>query len=304
LFDAAPELPASVVLKLPSLDPTSRATGVMLRNYEREVKFYLELASTVEIRVPKCHFGEWTESTGDFVLVLEDMSPAAPGDQLAGCTIADAELAVDEIARLHGPRWADDSLADIDWLSRRTAEDIEMMNGMWAIFLPPFLATYSKHLDAEALALLDAFGPKLGAWIEDRDGPETVTHGDYRLDNLMFGTPAGGPQLTTLDWQTPGHGAPVADLAYFCGAGLLPPERAVHERSLVDRYGLALLAHGVDVKESWLWEQYRRDSFAGVVMAVIASQVVGESERSEALFATMATRHLQHALDLDALELI
>ena len=39
-------------------------------------------------------------------------------------------------------------------------------------------------------------------------------------------------------------------------------------------------------------------------MAVIASQVVGGSERSEALFSTMATRHLQHALDLDSLALI
>ena len=31
--------PSSVVVKLPSLDETSRATGVALRNYEREVKF-------------------------------------------------------------------------------------------------------------------------------------------------------------------------------------------------------------------------------------------------------------------------
>lgn len=39
-------------------------------------------------------------------------------------------------------------------------------------------------------------------------------------------------------------------------------------------------------------------------MAVIASQVVGESERSEAMFGAMATRHLQHALDLDSIDLV
>ena len=43
--------PASVVIKLPSLDEMSRATGVALRNYEREVKFYDQIASTVDIRV-------------------------------------------------------------------------------------------------------------------------------------------------------------------------------------------------------------------------------------------------------------
>jgi hypothetical protein len=39
-------------------------------------------------------------------------------------------------------------------------------------------------------------------------------------------------------------------------------------------------------------------------MAVVASQVVGESDRSESMFAAMATRHLQHALDTGALDLI
>ncbi|MEP6296511.1 MAG: aminoglycoside phosphotransferase, partial [Ilumatobacter sp.] len=78
-------LPSSVVIKLPSLDETSRATGIALRNYEREVKFYDHIAATVAIRVPHCHHASWSEDTGDFVLVLEDMAPAAQGDQVSGC---------------------------------------------------------------------------------------------------------------------------------------------------------------------------------------------------------------------------
>jgi hypothetical protein len=39
-------------------------------------------------------------------------------------------------------------------------------------------------------------------------------------------------------------------------------------------------------------------------MAVVASQVVGKSDRSEAMFAAMASRHLQHCLDLDSLEAV
>ena len=39
-------------------------------------------------------------------------------------------------------------------------------------------------------------------------------------------------------------------------------------------------------------------------MAVVASQIVGASERSEAMFAAMATRHTRHALDLDSESLI
>ena len=92
----------------------------MLRNYEREVKFYLEVASSVDVRVPQCHHGEWDPASGDFVLVLEDMTPAEQGDQVTGCDVPTAELAVRELARLHGPRWNDPTLDDLDWLTRRT----------------------------------------------------------------------------------------------------------------------------------------------------------------------------------------
>jgi hypothetical protein len=305
LLDAAPELPDSVVIKLPSTDQTSRATGIALRNYEREVKFYLQVAHTVDIRVPKCHFGEWDESTGDFTLVLEDMAPAEQGDQVTGCSVERAEAAVDELALLHAPRWDDPTLHDIDWLGRRTStEAVTGVAALWSMFHEPFLETYAKYLSTEQVDLSHAFGLRILDWMGDREGPLAITHGDYRLDNLLFGTPAGGPAVTAVDWQTPGHGPPVADLAYFLGAGLLSDERSIAERSLLDRYADALAERSVDVDSSWLWTQYCRESFGGVVMAVVASQVVGGNARSESMFAAMATRHLQHALDTGALDLI
>ena len=39
-------------------------------------------------------------------------------------------------------------------------------------------------------------------------------------------------------------------------------------------------------------------------MAVVASQIVGGSDRSEAMFAAMATRHVRHALDVGSESLI
>ncbi|MEX2626689.1 MAG: phosphotransferase [Ilumatobacteraceae bacterium] len=305
LIDADPGLPSSVVVKLPSPDPTSRATGIQLRNYEREVRFYRDIAPTVDIRVPRCHLAEWDPTSGDFVLVLEDMAPAVPGDQIAGCDIASAALAVEELAKLHGPRWDDPTLHDVDWLTRRTtAEDVELLQGLWAAVLPGFSATFDSYLSSDARRLLDAFGERLGPWLDGRSEPFAVTHGDYRLDNLLFGAGADAPPVTAVDWQTPGHGPPVSDLSYFLGAGPLPGERRAHEHELVGRYADALGGLGVDVDRAWLWQEYRREAFAGVVMAVIASQIVGTNDRSEAMFAAMATRHLQHAGDLDALDLI
>jgi len=299
------ERPESLVIKLPSPDPTSRATGVAMRNYEREVLFYRDVASTVDMCVAQCHFAEWDPATGDFALLLEDLSPAAQGDQVRGCTIEQARTAVLELAKLHGPRWDDPTLHDLEWLGRRAGpEDAERLTQMWSVLTPGFLDAFARHLSPEAIELVHAFGPRLGDWVEGRTGPWALTHGDYRLDNLMFATPAGGHPVAAVDWQTPGHGPPTADVSYFLGAGVLPHERRAIERDLVEEYGAALVEYGVSVESDWLWEQYRRDAFAGLIMAVLASQVVGVSERSEAMFTAMATRHAQHAIDVEALSLI
>ena len=299
-------VPASVVIKLPSPDETSRMTGVALRNYERESKFYKEIAATIDMHVPRCYHSEWTQETGDFTIVLEDLAPAEPGDQITGCTVGIARTAVLELARLHGPRWDDPSLGDVDWLNRNTGpQDTTMLVGMWGMFVPTFIATYGRYLDKDRLALLERFGARLGEWADGRDGPLTVTHGDYRLDNLMFASAAGGAPITAVDWQTPGHGSGLSDVAYFLGAGPLPDDRRRIERDLVAEYvDLLRSDYGVTIDDAWAWHQYRRDAFAGVVMAVIASQIVGGTERSEAMFAAMATRHLQHAVDLDSEALI
>ncbi|HZX53952.1 MAG TPA: phosphotransferase, partial [Ilumatobacteraceae bacterium] len=141
-------------------------------------------------------------------------------------------------------------------------------------------------------------------WANHRDPPNTVTHGDYRLDNLMFGTAEGGPPIAAVDWQTPGHGLGITDVSYFLGAGVVPEERRRLERDLVGQYGEALADYGVPVDAEDMWQQYRREAYAGVIMAVIASQLVGSNERSEAMFAAMATRHAQHAIDLDSESLL
>lgn len=298
------ELPSSIIAKMPSPDPTSRATGIALRNYEREVKFYAQIAPTVDIRVAHCFHGEWHESDGDFLLLMEDLSPGEQGNQVTGCSTEMSSRAVLELARLHGPRWADPTLDDIEFLSRRAPGDAEQLQMIWTMFAPGFFATYSKYLDSEGLALIERFGAKIPAWIEGHTLPNTVTHGDYRLDNLMFASAAGGYPIAAVDWQTPGHGSASGDVSYFLGAGPQPEVRREIERGLVDQYCAALADYGVDVDGAEFWRQYCRDAYAGIIMSVAASQLVGGNERSEAMFAAMATRHVRHALDVDAEALI
>src|SRR5262245_65573649 len=67
--------PASLFVKLAPLDPAHRAMIGASGMGEREVEFYADVASTVNLRVPRSYFAATAEG-GDFVMLLEDLSAA------------------------------------------------------------------------------------------------------------------------------------------------------------------------------------------------------------------------------------
>ena len=295
--------PASVVGKFAAADPTSRATGTGGNTYLREVRFYQQIQAQVDIRTPRCYHGDLDENTGLFVLLLEDLAPARQGDQMEGCTADQAEIAMRELARLHGPRWGDGAIAQLDWMggaaaAEQTASTYQMIYEMvW----PGFEAMFEGRLTDDDLAL--GLRLKHGfAGLSSHRGPtRTIAHGDYRLDNMLYGTAEGGYPLAVVDWQTISWGEATADASYFLGAGLLPDVRLAHERDLLRVYYDGLVAYGVE-GYSWdqCWSDYRRHAFSGYVMAVVASQIVQNTERGREMFAVMAERHAAQATALES----
>ena len=298
--------PRSVVCKFASSDPTSRSTGVTLRTYEVEVSFYRDVARTVGMTIPACHAAEIDLATGEFVLVLEDLAPCVQGDQLAGCTVDQAALAMDELAKLHAPRWNDPALASVEWLNRNNSDQSQAFSEMFLPqLLPGFLERYADRLTAEEVQLAELLMQRIGRFVRDRPGPRAVQHGDYRLDNMLFGTPDGGHPLAVVDWQTVVWGPPAFDASYFLGAGLQVEDRRRDERDLLRRYHDGLRAGGVtDYGWDDLWRDYRRYAWGGFLMALGASMMVVQTPRGDDMFMTMIRRHGAQIGDLDAAELL
>lgn len=292
--------PASIVGKFASDDPESRQTGIALLNYLREVRFYQQLGPTLDIQTPKMLFTDIEPESHDFVLMMEDLAPAQQGDQLRGCGADEAALALAELSRLHGPRWNDPALMTIEWLGGTGEEDGgTVLRGLWDSAFPGFLSRYTQRLGPAEVECARELAGRMERYAGRRTGPRTVTHGDYRLDNMMFGGPY---PLAVVDWQSPGLGLGTADAAYFMGTGLEAPERRACERELVRDYHLRLQEYGVaDYGFEDCWLDYRRSSFAGLVMAVVASMIVGQTARGDEMFMTMARRSAAMALDLDGL---
>lgn len=290
--------PETVVIKLPSASPESRAAGETI--YGVEVNFYQTYAPKLEIRTPFCHFAGITENDIDFALVLEDVAPARQGDQMEGCTLDQARLAVTEVTKLHVPMFNNPVLKETPWLNRNQ-DNANSLRPMMQAFYDGFKERYADRIEPEIIVMGERYYGGMDGYAEPVHEPFSLVHSDYRLDNMLFATPAGGPPITVVDWQTVSCGTPMSDVSYFIGAGLHVDERRQHEEDLVRLYHETMLGSGVtDFPWEKCWEQYRANSFAGFMMAVMASIMVERTDRGDEMFITMARRHGQQILDLDA----
>lgn len=288
-WDGAPaQAPSSVVIKVPSSSETSRATAAAGQNYGREVGFYRDLRPRVDIRTPVPLAIAENPAAGTFALVMEDISPAQAGDQLTGCSPEQAELAVGEVARLHGSTWGRDELVELDWLDQPSPQSVANRAALYDAVFDGFAQRYAGALTDDELELGRWLGQNLEAWMSLDRGARCVTHGDFRLDNLLFGTGPGAPPLTTVDWQTPSYGYGVNDLAYFLSAGLSVTDRRAHQDHLIDHYHRTLAGYGIDLDNEALRAGYRLGSATGYLMAVVASQIVTQTERGDQMFLVMA----------------
>jgi aminoglycoside/choline kinase family phosphotransferase len=295
--------PTSVVGKFTAHDELSRTTGVSMRTAEVEVRFYQQVAPQLEARIAKCFFADVDPGTARFVLLLEDLAPRTPGDQVSGCSVDEAALAVSELAKVHAPRWGDPALEDLGWLNRRDDAALDTLATVFPFLWSAFLDRYTDRLGDAVVRVGDAFFPRVGSYLRDQRRPRTVQHGDYRVDNLLFGDPV--ERVAIVDWQTVTLGPGASDLSYFLGGSLSVDDRRLHEGDLARQYVDALRAQGVNgYSNDDLWLDYRRHAYAGLVMTVGASMMVARTERGDDMFLAMAERHATHIEDMDSQALL
>ena len=297
-----PSGPATVVVKIAATDPTSRATGVGLGAYEREIHFYRELAPRIAGgALPTCHAALIDPSEGWFTHVLEDAAPAVQGDQIAGCGVDQARVAMRALAGLHAPVFADPQLGATPWLN----QEMPLNQALLTQLLPAFLERYGDRVAPEHRAVCERLVPSLDGWVHDRRPPLGLVHGDFRLDNMLFGDAGDARPFTIVDWQTVGWGPVMTDASYFLGGGLSVEDRRAAEEELVREYHETLQRHGVR-GFGWdaCWDGYRRQCFLGLVMTIAPAMLVERTERGDDMFMTILARYAQQAQDLSALDLL
>ncbi|MYJ76083.1 MAG: phosphotransferase [Gammaproteobacteria bacterium] len=180
--------PASIIVKLPSVNAKTRRLGKRLLLYRREYDFYRNLASRIPVSTPRLLYGDFEPKSHRFALVLEDIRGMAVVDQIAGASPAQAKRAIRALARMHGAYWNRTQEAPVS--GSYDSNNPKLSPIVQVVYLANLVRTLKHFGDAFSSTtrpLAQAFGlgvvdhmAALGA------GPRTFTHGDYRLDNLFF----------------------------------------------------------------------------------------------------------------------
>ena len=327
------EGPASVVAKMPRLE--NRAFGELVGVYERESCFYEEFGGSVPVSLPRLYFSDFDRTAASdrqkgtlslanripgrlmprvirvalwsagrrkrrYLLLMEDLGDAVPGDQLAGVDPATCGVVLKSIAKLHAAYWQSPALDGRYWLVP-FAGDSRVRHSMFLEMRSVFRERHPELFDDEF--------ERVVAWVSENgvetieriqgESPETLVHGDLRLDNLAFRD--GDPVF--FDWQAIRRGPAAFDVAWFLSGASddLTPE---DETELLRTYHAALEEHGVS---GYAFEAFERHYRMGLITTVqtlglLGILDLGEGQARGAEMAGTWVRRLRERLatfDLD-----
>lgn len=301
--------PSALIGKFPADDEAARDMAAMYGFYSAELNFYREIAREVSTRTAHCYYAAITDDGREFALVTEDLSQTGHvGDQVRGCSLEQARMALRELARFHAAWWDHPGLPAMSWLPVGT----DLTRISWEQAYPygwqPALERYERFLTPQVREAAPHLNERLLAMLPQFDAmPQTIMHGDYRLDNMFFGDPGSGYDVAVIDWQILNRGWATYDVAYFVSLNLPVADRRAHERDLVREYYDTLTAAGPRVSYTWeaCWQDYVRS------LAVYLCNNIGNvatldtaNERGAQLFDEMFERVATAVIDLDALSLV
>lgn len=326
-----PDALRSVIVKLPTTTSAkNRAFAQMGGIYEREIRFYQELSQRVGARTPRHYYSALDETPGAesgeavtrwidqhvapwlvriligfviwltrfnsrrYLLLLEDVAPAEVGDQVAGCTLEDARLALRTLAGIHATFWNAKELESRWWISGVDVA-VRSTQNYYVRALPAFLEKQAGSLSEETTQHLEWLREHGETLMRQIAGPPfSLIHGDYRLDNLFFDRERG--EIIVADWQSPLHGLPAMDVAYFVSGALATSVSDADVEALLDVYHAELVARGVgDYARGALERDYKL-----CMLLMLQRMVLIESElidiggvRGEALLVSWLERTIR-----------
>lgn len=292
--------PKSVVVKIEPESDTLHRFGDELNAFQREIRFYKEVASNVPIRLPILYFS--VDEPPAYSMVMEDLSSYTPGDQVIGMHRGQVMATVEILAKLQAKYWNNNALERLNWMPTTNAVGIDYQD-KWGSFVEHF----GSFVDSKGLDVGERLGKTI-PWLEEEieKRPKTIVHTDLREDNLLFGDPDSDEAILILDWQLAIRSIGVFDVARIIGGSELPSERSGHQLEVLRRWYDALIREGV---RNYSWEEAVHD-FRLAALQLLCFPVhfhvgfIGSEGRTMELIKAICGRVFSSAVEIDAVSVL
>jgi len=292
----APDAPDTVVVKLEPNTGAMRDFGDELHAFEREIRFYREVAPTAPIPLAQLYFA--STDPPDFAMAMEDLSFARPGDQVAGLHASQIHRAAESMRRLQGRYWGDEALEPLAWMPLDNGVGVDF-DEQWPSFVEHFghcLEPAGKELGHRLVGQM--------SWVdaEIASRPRTIVHTDLRADNLMLGEEGTAEEVLILDWQIAIRSMGAFDVARLMGGSELPEERHGHQLEVLRSWHRAVTGAGAG---GYSWDEALRDLRLGALSALgypvhFHAGVLDATGRAMAVVEAMCRRLFDSAVEMDA----
>lgn len=286
------QAPRSLIMKFPTASAELQQNAAVFRPGMRECWFYRHGRSHTPLHVPHCYYNAVDPATGESFLLLEDLAPAQAGNRVDGASVKEAELALQSIALLHAAWWAVDPATEpeLAQLHDNSPEAQNLVEQLYREAWPRFVGRAPIEISHDIRELGERLVGRISAAEALLDpSPRTLMHGDFRLENMLFGTRGGQSVCWVIDWEDVALWNGMFDVAWFLG-GCLPVEKSAKEEELLRCYHRALTHAGV---KGYTWAQCYHDyrcamlsSFVEGILTVASLEIDNDYARNLARVLT------------------
>lgn len=264
-YDQQSAAPDSVILKLPVDHQQTLETMQITRTFDREVKFYRDLASPFDNTPVVYHI---TVEQDFFAILMEDLGGMVRERPYLSETQLIASLKA--IGQVHATYW-NNPICKEEWLQPVSGEESESarsallghVDAATRLITQSEVATDSLRKIANRLQNSLPKRPKT----MPEASPFTLTHGDFHGDNVTFGS----ARTVIFDWQLVAMGSPLDDVANMIGSSADPALFASRKEAWLRQYHQTLIELGV---RDYPLKKLRRDFTLAMFMFFLKSLVV------------------------------
>ena len=296
------DAPATILAKFSSPLPRPEWEAFIHQSFAREASAYRELNNHYACRVPGLIFA--ATNGQQFNLLLEDcggglfVAESSPDEHQP-----EHEAVLEELAQLHGCFVRTSPASAPQWQLRQR-DNARYIAHRYRVGVDALRKVYQGWLPQGHFSLVEKFSDYVADWHRYERHILTLSHGDARLENVLFQREGGTCRGSLISWKLAGVRNPMYDVASLLSNDLSHVARNNSEAKLLGRYCRVFEQSGTQYPFREACEDYRFNLFAPLIFNLCASGFLQDTLAQNADLVKRIRRNCMAIFDWDAMSLM